>query len=137
MKVMEGLRKEFEETQIKVSESVFLIQDMINELQHIALRPSIYHADEYFDIMIEGERREKQPGWQQRIKSIEDVKQRSKFCNDVKSDGYDPFAERVAQVKEQATSGKVNFLIDIKPKKKPPQPSGKTASSFWGWMNGK
>jgi AIG1 family len=110
--VMEGLKREFDATQAQVYKNVHKIEGMINELQRIALKPCLYHDDEYFDIMIECERKDKQSGWQERIRMIEEVMQRSKLCNQVESGSYDPFAERVAQVKERAVEGKISLHLE-------------------------
>ncbi|CAB9498683.1 Septin [Seminavis robusta] len=135
--LLEGLRTEFTSTQVEVYDSVHLIQSMINELQRIALRPSLYHEDEYFDIMIDLERKEKQCGWKQRVKMIEEVKQRSKFCSQVESDGYDPFAEKVARLEQQARQGQVNVSFQTtrpQNRNRKSEPIAKKSGFFMSWF---
>ena len=141
--ILDGLRAEFEAAQVSVFEAVREIQNMINALQEIALRPSIYHNDEYFDIMIECERKDKQQGWKERIKAIKDVQERAKLCHDVKSEGYDPFATRVSQVRESAMKGKIEvFVSNPGAPPTPHKPNSNTkktakkssAASYFSWL---
>ncbi|XP_017296331.1 uncharacterized protein LOC108250797 [Kryptolebias marmoratus] len=55
----------------------------ITRLQEIALRPNPLTAPEYIDMMIEGEKSEAREGFQARIQSLEEVKERATLISKV------------------------------------------------------
>ncbi|XP_055347947.1 uncharacterized protein LOC129595064 [Paramacrobiotus metropolitanus] len=60
-----------------VMELIFVCNESLNRLDEIALRPSMMTTTEYVEILIESEKSEKRPGYSQRIKALEEAKERA------------------------------------------------------------
>jgi GTP-binding protein EngB required for normal cell division len=93
--IVDGLKKEFDETQVLVWRAIRATKDAVEELQRIALRPNTMHDDAYFDMMIEQERKEARFGWQSRVTMLEELKLRSQDLSKVMDKHWDPFQQRL------------------------------------------
>lgn len=78
------------------------------------MKPGTYHEDQYFDQMVEVEKKEAKRGWQDRIKMIESLKERSRFLDELNRGQYDPFNERRKELERQAREGKVRYKVEPK-----------------------
>lgn len=102
--IVDGLFAEFDQTQEAVAKAIQKVRQLINRLNEIALRPNVLHEDEYFDMMIDQERKEKRRGWQDRVVMIAALKQRSAFMAQVNQHDYDPFEERRRKIQDILTN---------------------------------
>ena len=74
----------------KVTEADDIIEQMLqqaryslNRLQEIALKPNPLTQAEYIDLLIESEKRECKSGWEDRVKYLEDAKQKASIATKV------------------------------------------------------
>ena len=105
------LKEKYDDAKSKESESVAKLNDMKHEhrekkqegmallgkvkkcqehLVEIALRPNLFTEEEFIDILIDAEKREVKPKWEERVASYEELKQRTKLVKKV-FDGSDVF----------------------------------------------
>ncbi|XP_039592004.1 uncharacterized protein LOC120515247 isoform X1 [Polypterus senegalus] len=54
-------------------------QDCIKRINEIALRPNPLSSPEYIELLIQTEKRESKPGWMERVKSLEEVKEKAEI----------------------------------------------------------
>lgn len=69
----EDVEKLFEDVQLKMIK----MKECKSRLKIIALRPDPLSATEHIDLMIEAEKREKQPGYEKRINMLNDFKEKA------------------------------------------------------------
>jgi hypothetical protein len=75
VQILEGLEKEFEDISIKCLETQETIRNSIVMLKKIALNSNTFESsEEYIDLMIISEEDEKKPFWQDRVKSLKELK---------------------------------------------------------------
>ena len=60
-----------------------MIKNSLIELDKIALKPRVLTNVEYFKQMIDNEKNEKNPGWEERVKGLESMLEQAKQINDI------------------------------------------------------
>ncbi|XP_063049364.1 uncharacterized protein LOC134443531 [Engraulis encrasicolus] len=74
-KIVEKLEVEYHQMQGRVLEMMENVTTCLQRLKEIALRPDPLAAPDYIDLMIQSEEQEARPGYLQRIKELQEVKQ--------------------------------------------------------------
>ncbi|RXN31255.1 Stonustoxin subunit alpha [Labeo rohita] len=82
-KIFEELEKEFQAVQETVTKLIERSQKSLERLQEIALKPNPLSIPDYIDLMIESEKREAKPGFQDRIQSLMEVKKKAEIISKV------------------------------------------------------
>uniref|UniRef100_A0AAV2KJ24 Fibronectin type-III domain-containing protein n=1 Tax=Knipowitschia caucasica TaxID=637954 RepID=A0AAV2KJ24_KNICA len=77
------LKKKYQLFKQHVSGMVQEATTAINRLGEIALRPNPLSAPDYIDMMIESEKNQKKVGWKQRVKGLEEQKQKAEILKKV------------------------------------------------------
>lgn len=103
-----GISKEYDKVQKDVLEAVEMIRKCLERLSIIAMRPDPLSTVEYIDMLIKATKRDKQPGWQQRLDQLDNAYQRAKLIKEMQDKGkeYDPFADLQEQIKNKASENK-------------------------------
>ncbi|KAI7796630.1 hypothetical protein IRJ41_002895 [Triplophysa rosa] len=83
--IFQKLEKEFEDVQIIVFQLIENSQNSLERLQEIALKPNPLSAPDYIDLMIEAEKQEAKPGFQDRIQSLMKVRSKAEIMSKVSS----------------------------------------------------
>ncbi|CAI5789375.1 Hypothetical predicted protein [Podarcis lilfordi] len=73
-KLLEKLNEEYEEVKHILEELIKKSSQSLQRLQAIALKPSPLSTPEYIDLLILSEEQELKPGYQQRIRSLKEVR---------------------------------------------------------------
>lgn len=81
--IFERLEKEFEDVQIIVFQLLEDSQRSLERLQEIALKPNPLSTPDYIDLMIESEKQEAKPGFQDRIQSLMKVRKKAEIVSKV------------------------------------------------------
>lgn len=81
--IFEKLEQEFEEVQNKVFQLIDSSQKSLERLQEIALKPNPLSTPDYIDLMIEAEKQEAKPGFQDRIQTLMDVRKKAEYISKV------------------------------------------------------
>lgn len=68
--LMLKLEKQYEDVQVKVTIMMDQSSKSLNRLKEIALKPNPLSTPDYIDMLIEGEKAEAKPGWNQRVQSL-------------------------------------------------------------------
>ncbi|KAL1279163.1 hypothetical protein QQF64_025836 [Cirrhinus molitorella] len=89
-KIFEELEKEFHVVQEIVAELIKGSQKSLERLQEIALQPNPLSTPDYIDLMIESEKQEAKPGFQDRIQSLMEVKKKAEIISKVSTGGVLP-----------------------------------------------
>ncbi|XP_051784471.1 uncharacterized protein LOC114643986 [Erpetoichthys calabaricus] len=76
-KVFQQLQYEFDEVKDAVCDLIHTSHYCITRLEEIALRPNPLSTPDYIDLLINNEKQEAKPGFMERIKSLEEVKQQA------------------------------------------------------------
>ena len=85
------------------------IKECIDKLKKEALYPNVNEtAEEYIDIQIESEKTEKKPGYKDRIKSLESIKQNNKLINQMFREGTT--CKNLEEVRREVMEGKLSFI---------------------------
>ena len=71
----------------KVLQMVQTIKQSLHRLDEIALKPNPLTEVEYIELLIQSEKDQCKPGWQQRIKCYEEVKQQAMLLKTVSNEG--------------------------------------------------
>jgi hypothetical protein len=87
--ICEILKNDFKETQMNVCKMIGRARIAIERLEQIALRPNPLSVIQYIDLLIMSEQREAKPGWQQRIKHLNEAKQKAEIIQKVKNGNND------------------------------------------------
>jgi len=95
VQIANGLRKDIEKKERVVINSVKDIKFCINEINRLALRANILQTNEYFDLLIESERKHRKLNWQARVKLIESLKKKNEMLREVTNDDWSPFSEKL------------------------------------------
>ena len=101
-KVAESSKNELEDLIKKLNKRITEIDDIIEQLlqqarqslcrlQEIALRPNPMSQEEYIEMLIEAEKQECKPGWQYRVKGLEDAKKKASMLMKVEKGDLDFF----------------------------------------------
>ncbi|KAF4114012.1 hypothetical protein G5714_004235 [Onychostoma macrolepis] len=82
-KIFEELEKEFQVVQDIVAKLIKGSQKSLERLQEIALKPNPLSTPDYIDLMIESEKQEAKPGFQDRIQSLMEVRKKAEIISKV------------------------------------------------------
>ncbi|KAL1279270.1 hypothetical protein QQF64_025943 [Cirrhinus molitorella] len=82
-KIFEELEKEFQVVQVIVAKLIKRSQKSLERLQEIALKPNPLSTPDYIDLMIESEKQEAKPGFQDRIKSLMEVRKNAEIISNI------------------------------------------------------
>ncbi|KAL1279581.1 hypothetical protein QQF64_026254 [Cirrhinus molitorella] len=82
-KILEELEKEFHVVQGIVAELTKGSQKSLERLQDIALKPNPLSVPDYIDLMIESEKQEAKPGFQDRIQFLMEVRKKAEIISKV------------------------------------------------------
>ncbi|KAK2917139.1 hypothetical protein Q8A67_001513 [Cirrhinus molitorella] len=82
-KILEKLEKELHVVQGIVAELIVGSQKSLERLQDIALKPNPLSTPDYIDLMIESEKQEAKPGFQDRIQSLMEVRKKAEIIRKV------------------------------------------------------
>ena len=91
--IIVGLTDDLVNKEAYLGEIIDNVRQCINELRNIALQPNIMVMDDYIDQLIESERREMNRGWQSRIKSLENLKERHNMLINIDDEKFDSFGK--------------------------------------------
>lgn len=71
------LKQKYREFKDNVTAMVRQAMGFINRLQEIALKPNPLSAPDYIDMLIESEKNKHEPGWKNRVESLEEMKKKA------------------------------------------------------------
>ena len=71
----------------KVLQMVQTTKQSLHRLDEITLKPNPFTKVEYIELLIRSEKQECRPGWQQRIKCYEEMKQQAMLLKAVSNEG--------------------------------------------------
>ncbi|XP_042285055.1 uncharacterized protein LOC121908818 [Thunnus maccoyii] len=77
--LFEKLKAEYDHVQVEVVALMERSAKCLNRLKEIALKPNPLTTPEYIDMLIEGEKSEAKPGWNQRVQSLKDMRERAEI----------------------------------------------------------
>ena len=92
---------EFEAVQISTIGITEVLRRGINKLNEIALKPNPLSTGEYIRILIESEKSSAEPGWQDRVSHLTEVKEKVDSLAAVAKQGYDPFEAYKLKIKQE------------------------------------
>ncbi|KAI6660803.1 hypothetical protein LOD99_10200 [Oopsacas minuta] len=99
--IVDEMVDEFEAVQIKVVCITEVLRKSINKLNEIALKPNPLSTGEYIRILIESEKANPEPGWEDRIVHLNDVKMKVDNLAKVTEEGFDPFEAYKIKIREE------------------------------------
>ncbi|RXN13398.1 hypothetical protein ROHU_009770 [Labeo rohita] len=82
-KIFEELEKEFQDIQDSVAKLIDRSQKSLERLQEIALKPNPLSTPDYIDLMIESEKQEAKPGFQDGIQSLMEARKKAEIISKV------------------------------------------------------
>ena len=94
------LIKEFNQERAKVLDLTKRAHKCLRKLEEIALKPDPLEVTDYLDLLIESESQEARPGFQQRIKYLEDARAKAGLANELRSN-FDPFKEYMKEFEQE------------------------------------
>ncbi|KAM4551900.1 uncharacterized protein PAE49_015498 isoform 2-T2 [Odontesthes bonariensis] len=77
--MMGKLEAEYDDLQLEVVNLMEKSAECLNRLQEIALRPNPLSTPENIDLLIEGEKSEAKPGWNKRVESLMEMKEKAEI----------------------------------------------------------
>ncbi|XP_068714302.1 uncharacterized protein [Montipora foliosa] len=89
--VMKQLEEEFNSTNEIVLNFVAEMQRGLKKLSEIALKKDPLEQVDYLDLLIESEKSQAKPGWQDRVKSLQKTRQQAVEINRLRKPGFDPW----------------------------------------------
>ena len=92
---------EFEAVQIKIIGITEVLRKSINKLNEIALKPNPLSTGEYIRLLIESEKSTAEPGWQDRVNHLNQVKEKVDNLAKVAKQGFDPFEAYKQKIKQE------------------------------------
>ncbi|KAK2917157.1 hypothetical protein Q8A67_001531 [Cirrhinus molitorella] len=115
-KILEELEKEFQAVKDIVAELIIGSQKSLERLQEIALKPNPLSVPDYIDLMIESEKQEAKPGFQDRIQFLMEVRKMAEIISKVSTGevlledlkAYKPETRR----KEQSYDPKMKLFLN-------------------------
>ena len=87
--VLKAMEKNFQDVQTAARRNADEIAKCLSRLEKIALRPDTFTSTDYLEMMVASEERDKQPGYQERIKSLEKLIENAKLAEQVKTKKFD------------------------------------------------
>ena len=103
--MIDGTLKEYENIATSVRKLIIEIRQCINRLHEIALKPNILNESEYYDLLIQSEKDQKNPGWQRRINALKNLQKQNAHLKEINNENYDPFQFDHSQVSHQIKTG--------------------------------
>ncbi|KAL2098621.1 hypothetical protein ACEWY4_005101 [Coilia grayii] len=76
-KILTQLQVEYYQVQGKVAEMMETVTECLRRLKEIALRPDPLATPDYIDLLIQSEEQKARPGFKQRIKELQEVRERA------------------------------------------------------------
>ena len=89
--VIKQLEEEFNRTNEIVLNFVAEMQRGLKKLSEIALKKDPLEQVDYLDLLIESEKSQAKPGWQDRVKSLQKTRQQAVEINRLRKPGFDPW----------------------------------------------
>ena len=87
-KILDGLLAEFEGTCEVLTSYLVRMNKCRQRLSEIAMRPRVIPSEEYIHMMIENEKNNQRPGYQDRIKVLEDLKKKSEMLRKAENPNF-------------------------------------------------
>jgi len=100
--LIDGIKRDFIDTQVEVIDAITIVRDCVNELQKIALRPNVVGQQEYIKLLIQSEKDEKRPGFVERISQYQSLLTKLDRVSDVMKDNYEPWKEYFDAIENEA-----------------------------------
>lgn len=91
--VINAMVQTFEEIQLKVLKDSRDVRDGLSRLREIALREDPLSHLDYIDQMILAEKQECEPGWQERISQLYELRKQAEHLDKLKDPTFDPFSQ--------------------------------------------
>ena len=79
----------------------------LEELNKIALKPNPLSTTDYIDLMIEAEKQEASPGWQERLEQLTEVRKHAQYMKELADQGFDPFKEYTAALSQDTEDSNI------------------------------
>ncbi|XP_063048575.1 tyrosine-protein phosphatase Lar-like [Engraulis encrasicolus] len=83
-KIVEQLKVEYDAVKHEVSLMMATVSKCLTRLNEIALRPDPLSTPDYIDMLIEAEKADPKPGWQQRIQELQEVRENAVLMQEMK-----------------------------------------------------
>ena len=99
--IIDDMVDEFEAVQITTVGITEVLRRSINKLNEIALKPNPLSTGEYIRILIESEKSAAEPGWQDRVNHLNQVKEKVDSLAEIAKQGFDPFEAYKKKIKEE------------------------------------
>lgn len=91
--VIKQVEEEFNKTNRIVLNFVAEMQRGLKKLSEIALKKDPLQQVDYLNLLIESEKSQAKPGWQDRVKSLQRTRDKAEEINRLGKPGYDPWAD--------------------------------------------
>merc|ERR1712232_781920 len=101
---------------MRVLRNTVEVREGLLRLQQIALRDDPLSHLDYIDQLIQAEKQEAKPGWQQRSSQLHNLRQQAEHLEQLKDPNFDPFARysaSAANAKKESSEGQ-QFYQGIK-----------------------
>ena len=85
-------KEEFGEVQHETLILTERARNCMKRINEIALKPNPLSTTDYIDMMIQEEKFMKEPGWQEAVNQLEEIKRCVEITQQLTTEGYDPFA---------------------------------------------
>ena len=119
--VLQALESELEQIKYDLKLDINTITTCLQRLDQIALRPDAFTTTDYIELMIQAETKEKKPGFQERIRSLNSLLDKARVVRKIRAgEPLLPEAEAAAgqscsltkvTVKPQATDAKKGWQM--------------------------
>ena len=100
--ILRGLKNDFEREENECYEIIKDLSQVINQLNEIALNTKSYiTTDDYIDEMILGIETDKKDKWQEKVKSLKEMKQKKELIRDISTKGSLDCFDSLSEFKEE------------------------------------
>ena len=82
------MQLELQQIQHDLKQDIKTITECLQRLDRIALRPDAFTTTEYIELMIQAETKEKKQGYQERIKSLNSLLDKTQIVSDIRTGKY-------------------------------------------------
>ncbi len=111
------LENSLHDLRIKVLSDMYKVQESLRRLDEIALKPNPLTEVQYIQLLIDTEKSECRPGFQDRVKAFEEVKKNAKLLKKIKSkDDIPKLLDELIPMKEERSTSKQLQRITLKMK---------------------
>ncbi|CAG0898526.1 unnamed protein product [Darwinula stevensoni] len=97
---LQELVMKFKREKVKVLMLTKKAHECLQELDKIALKPDLLNITDYIDILIVGEKNEAKPGFIQRIKYLQDTREKAQLLEVLKNDS-DPYGKYLGEFEQE------------------------------------